>query len=219
MDDTEILSAYAALDSAAISDALDALELPSGIGGIVPLTGFTKVVGYAVTVQLEPFVPGPSGPHIASTAVATAGENDVIVVANDGRRDVSCWGGLLSLGASIRGVRGTVADGSCRDLGEARDLGYPVFARGGIPATARGRLQQKSTGEPVDVAGVRVAQGDIVFADETGVAIVPREHREAVLAGAQAIAGREKSIADDLRAGVALPEAMHDARLAGSALS
>ncbi|NIL77874.1 RraA family protein [Rhodococcus sp. B10] len=216
MNDTSLLDAFADLDSAAVSDALDGLGKPSGIGGIIPVTGVSKIVGFAVTVELEPYTPGPSGPHIGSTAVASAGGNDVIVVANNGRTDVSCWGGLLSLGASLRGVRGTIADGCCRDLGEARELGYPVFSRGGIPATARGRLQQKSTGMPVEIAGVWVAPGDIVLADETGTVFVPREHAAEILAKAQAITARERSIAQDLRNGIALPDTMHDARLAGS---
>ncbi|OZC55513.1 dimethylmenaquinone methyltransferase [Rhodococcus sp. 06-621-2] len=216
MTNNSVLAAFSKLDSAAVSDALDGLGLPSGFGGITPRTGIDSIVGYAVTVQLEPYVPGPSGPHIASGAVATATENDIIVVANDGREDVSCWGGLLSLGASLRGVRGTIVDGRCRDIGEARELGYAVFSRGGIPATARGRLQQRSTGEPVTIAGVPVAQGDIVIADETGIAVVPIGRAREVLASAQAIATREQSIASELRNGVALPDAMHDARLAGS---
>ncbi|NIL77342.1 RraA family protein [Rhodococcus sp. B10] len=216
MTEIEALAAFAELDSAAVSDALDGLGLPSGIGGITPQTGTDPLVGYALTVQLEPFVPGPSGAHIATTAVATATENDIIVIANGGREDVSCWGGLLSLGASLRGVRGTVADGRCRDITEARELGYPVFSRGGVPATARGRLQQHSTGEPVNIAGVRIAQGDIVIADDTGIAVVPIERSDEVLALAQTIAARERAIAADLRKGVALPDAMHDARLAGS---
>jgi regulator of RNase E activity RraA len=215
MSDPVLLKAFAELDSAAVSDALDSQGLPSGIGGIAPVWGHPTVVGFASTVQLEPYTPGPSGAHIATTAVATAGADEIIVVANDGRTDVSCWGGLLSLGASLRGVRAAIADGSCRDIGEARALGFPVFARGGIPATARGRIQQQSAGQPISVAGVRVSQGDIVIADETGVAFVPRAHAEAVLEAAQGIAAREESIAEDLRSGTALPDAMRDARLAG----
>ncbi|WP_407727615.1 RraA family protein (plasmid) [Rhodococcoides fascians] len=216
MNDTSLLDAFAHLDSAVVSDALDALGKPRGIGGIVPVSGASKIVGFAVTVELEPYTPGLSGPHIATDAVASAGRDDVIVVANNGRTDVSCWGGLLSLGANLRGVRGTVADGCCRDITEARELGYPVFSRGGNPTTARGRLQQKSTGMPVEIAGVRVAPGDIVLADETGTVFVPREHAPEVLTEALAIAARERSIAEDMRNGIALPDAMHDARLAGS---
>ncbi|WP_226967135.1 RraA family protein [Streptomyces phaeolivaceus] len=101
---------------------------------------------------------GPAGAHIATTAVERADDRSVIVVDNQGRTDVSCWGGILSLGAARRGVRGVVADGVCRDVEEAREPAFPVFARGSVPATARGRPQQRSTGEPVTVAGLTVEQ-------------------------------------------------------------
>jgi regulator of RNase E activity RraA len=212
-----LLQRFGALDSASVSDALDGLGLPSGVGGIGPVWGYPAIVGLAATVELEPFVSGTvEGAHIATSAIAEAGPTDVLVMANQGLTDVSCWGGLLSLGASLRGVRGVVADGACRDVGEARDLGFPVFARGRIPVTARGRLQQRATGVPVQVAGREVAPGDVVVADETGVVFVPRDRAVEVLTAAEAIARREQEIAADLRAGVPLPEAMRDSRLAGT---
>ena len=211
-----LLNGFAALDSAAVSDALNAAGLPSGQPGFLPLWGWPKVVGFAVTVQMEPWTPGPTGAHLGTTAVATAGPTNVMVIANAGRTDVSCWGGLLSLGASLRGVRGAIADGACRDVSEARELGFPVYARGRIPVTARGRVQQRSVGEPVRLGEVTVNAGDVVLADETGVVAVPRAHAEGVLEEATAIAARETAIAEDLRRGIPLPEAMRDARLAGT---
>ena len=211
-----LLAAFLQLDSAAVSDALDALGLPPGQGGFAPVWGTPKIAGFAVTVQLEPHRPGPSGAHIGATAVAEATDTDLIVVNNSGRTDVSCWGGLLSLGAQLNGVRGVVADGVCRDVNEARELGFPVFSKGSIPATARGRLRQRSTGEPVALGKVTVNPGDLVFADETGVVVVPAEHLNEVLEKAQAVSQREAAIAADLRAGVPLHEAMRDARLAGT---
>ncbi|MEU0532296.1 RraA family protein [Amycolatopsis tolypomycina] len=212
-----LLDRFAALDSAAVSDALDRLGLPPGVGGLRPLWGPAAIVGFAVTVGLEPRGEGPAGAHIATTAVETADGESVLVVDNQGRTDVSCWGGILSLGATRRGVRGVVADGVCRDVAEARALGLPVFSRGAIPATARGRLQQRSTGEPVEIAGLRVSQGDVVVADETGLAVVPRHRAEEVADIAAGIVARERVIADEVRAGVPLSQAMHDARLAGEA--
>ncbi len=212
----QLLNGFAALDSAALSDALDAAGLPPGQPGFPPLWGWPTVVGFAATVQMEPWTPGPSSAHLGTTAVASAGPTNVMVLANDGRTDVSCWGGLLSLGASLRGVRGVIADGACRDIGEARELGFPVYARGRIPVTARGRVQQRSAGEPVCLGEVTVNPGDIVLADETGVVAVPRAHAEGVLEAATAIADREKAIAEDLRRGIPLPDAMRDARLAGT---
>ncbi|GAA1532787.1 diguanylate cyclase [Actinomadura kijaniata] len=213
MSDSSLLDRFAALDSAAVSDALDRLGLPCGVGGIGPVWGPAAVVGFAVTVGLEPRAEGPAGAHIITTAVERCDDQSVIVVDNQGRTDVSCWGGILSLGASLRGVRGVVADGACRDVAEARELGFPVFARGSVPATARGRLRQRSTGEPVGVAGLTVEQGDVVVADESGLAVVPRERAEEVVRIATAIVTRERAIAGEVRAGAPLSRAMHDARL------
>jgi regulator of RNase E activity RraA len=215
MSNSTVLERFAALDSAAVSDALDQLGLPAGVGGIRPVWAPASVVGFAVTVGLEPRGGGAAGAHIATTAIETADDRSVIVVDNQGRTDVSCWGGILSLGAAQRGVRGVVADGVCRDVAEARELGFPVFSRGSIPATARGRLQQRSTGEPVEIAGLRVEQGDVVLADETGLVVVPRDRAEEVAEIAAAIVEREQAIAQEIRAGARLSHAMHDARLAG----
>ena len=105
---------------------------------------------------------------------------------------------------------------SCRDVGQARELGFPVFARAQVPVTARGRLRQKSAGEPILVGDVTVRPGDVVMADEGGVVVVPRERAAEVLDAAQRLAGRETAIEAEVRAGVPLPQAMRDARLAGT---
>jgi regulator of RNase E activity RraA len=210
----ELLDGFAALDSCAVSDALDALGLPAGLGGLRPVWGMPAVTGFAVTVQVEPEESGPAGPHLGAAAVAGADRHDVMVVANNARTDVSCWGGLLSLGAQVRGVRAAVVDGACRDVAQAQELGFPVYARASVPATARGRLRQHSTGASVVIAGVTVEPDDVVVADATGVVFVPRSQAAEVLKLATAVQERERAIASDLRAGVSLPKAMHDVRLA-----
>src|ERR1700730_6372322 len=215
MTERMLLESVALVDCAAVSGALGGLGLLAGGGGIRPVWGPAAIVGFAVTVALTSRHDGPPGPHIATSAIETAGHESVIVVDNQGRSDVSCWGGILSLGASLRGVRGVIADGVCRDVAEARELGFPVFSRGTIPATARGRLEQRSTGEPVKLAGLTVCNGDVVMADETGVVAIPRDRAEEVADLAEAIVVRERAIADDLRSGARLSDAMHDARLAG----
>lgn len=211
-----LLAQFTALDTATVSDALDACGLPPGQGGLRPMWGRPRVAGFAVTVELEPLAGEHTGAHIHTDAIAAAGPDDVLVVANGGRTDVSSWGGILSVGASVRSVRGVVTDGACRDVGQARELGFPVFARAQVPATARGRLRQRSTGEPVALGAVPVHPGDVVLADEGGVVVVPRERAPQVLEAARRLAEREAAIEADVRAGVPLPQAMHDARLAGT---
>jgi regulator of RNase E activity RraA len=154
-----LLAQFAALEVATVSDALDTCGLPPGLGGLRPMWGRPKVAGFAVTVELEPLSRQPDaedgGAHILTGAIAGAGPDDVIVVANGGRTDVSSWGGIVSTGAAVRSVRGVITDGACRDVGQARELGFPVFARAQVPVTARGRLRQKSAGEPVLVGEAR----------------------------------------------------------------
>ena len=67
-----------------MSDALDAAGLPPGQPGFLPLWGWPKVVGFAVTVQMEPWMSGPTGAHLGTTAVATAEPTNVMVIANEG---------------------------------------------------------------------------------------------------------------------------------------
>jgi regulator of RNase E activity RraA len=214
-----VLAQFTALEVATVSDALDACGLPPGQGGLRPMWGRPKVTGFAVTVELEPLNGQPDadhGAHILTGAIAGAGPDDVIVVANGGRTDVSSWGGIVSVGAAVRSVRGVITDGACRDVGQARELGFPVFARDQVPVTARGRLRQKSAGEPIVVGDVTVRPGDVVMADEGGVVVVPRERATEVLDAARRLAERETAIEAEVRAGVPLPRAMRDARLAGT---
>jgi regulator of RNase E activity RraA len=167
-----LLAQFTELDTATVSDALDLCGLPAGQGGLRPMWGRPTVAGFAVTVELEPLSAQPDadhgGAHILTGAIAGTGPDDVIVVANGGRTDVSSWGGIVSVGAAVRSIRGVVADGACRDVSQARELGFPVFARARVPVTARGRLRQKSVGEPVVVGDVTVRPGDVVMADEDG---------------------------------------------------
>jgi regulator of RNase E activity RraA len=215
MDHDDLLRRLSRIDSTAISDALDQLGLPSGTGELRAQGVPARVSGTVSTVALEPTVDGDLGPHIASDAIADAEPGDVLVIANDGRVDVSCWGGLLSLGSVRQRVAGVIADGACRDITAARSYGLPVFARAVTPRTARGRLRQKSTGAPVCVAGITVCHGDLVVADDSGVAFVPRQHASDVVTRAEEIIARESAIAADIRAGVPINQAMLDARLAG----
>ena len=216
----DLLTQFMALETATVSDALDACGLPPGQGGLQPMWGRPTVAGFAVTVELEPLSGQPNaehgGAHILTEAIARAGPDDVIVVANGGRTAVSSWGGIVSVGAAVRSVRGVITDGACRDVGQAWELGFPVFARAQVPVTARGRLQQKSAGEPILVGDVTVRPGDVVMADEGGVVVVPRVRATEVLVAAQRLAERATVIEAEVRAGVPLLQAMRDARLAGT---
>ena len=216
MDITAGVDRLARLDTTVVSDALDKLGLPAGVGHLRPQWGSPRLYGIARTVELESDPGDELGPHIMTEVIADAAPGDVVVVANGGRTDVSCWGGLLSLGSVRRGLSGVIADGACRDIAEACSYGFPIFARGVAPRTARRRLRQKQIGGVVTIAGVKVAEGDLIIADDSGVTFIPQGSAAEVLDEAERIAARESAIAADIRGGAAMTTAMHDARLAGA---
>ena len=99
----------------------------------------------------------------------------------------SSLGGMAAEIGHRQGQAGAVVDGGVRDIGNARALGYPIFARGVSPLTGKWRVETVEINGPVRIAGVRVDPGDLVCGDDSGLAIVPREHAAAVLEAAQAL--------------------------------
>jgi 4-hydroxy-4-methyl-2-oxoglutarate aldolase len=205
----DLVERLARLDSCIISDALDRLGLPGAAMGLPPLWHCPRLVGPAVTVKLKPREEGEqSHRHLGTAAIEAANPGDVIVVDNGGRTYAGAWGGILSLAAKHKGVAGVVADGACRDVDEARDLQFPVYARAGVSITARGRIVEESFNEQIQIAGVAVNPGDLVIADWSGVVFIRRDRAEEVLSHAEDLARREAAMAEAVRAGKPASEVM-----------
>ena len=94
-----------------------------------------------------------------------------------------------------------VIDGASRDIDEARELNFPVYARGAVPMTARGRVMQESFNQEIQFAGVQCHSGDLVIADGSGVVIIAKEKEQEVVAAAEAIYQKEQEMADGIRKG------------------
>ena len=86
--------------------------------------------------------------------------------------DAACWRGNLSLGAKLRQVAGVIVDGPARDIDEAREYDFPVFARTATSRTARGRIVEAATNAAITVGDVTVHPGDFVVADGSGVVFI-----------------------------------------------
>ncbi|MDA9504509.1 dimethylmenaquinone methyltransferase [Bradyrhizobium sp. CCBAU 11386] len=203
-----LIARLAALDTCAVSDALDKLGVSGAVVGISVLTGPVKIAGRAVTTKLGAPLPGLPKRHLGAGAVMASNPGDVIVVEHRGRTDVSGWGGLLSRGAVRRGVAAVLVDGACRDVDESRALGLPVFARAAVPVTARGRVAEHSCQEPITFGTVAVKPGDLVIADGSGIVFVDAARAEEIISIAEDISGRERRMADAIDAGKAIGEVL-----------
>jgi regulator of RNase E activity RraA len=171
-----------------------------------------RIAGRVVTYRLVPAdqAPAPSGPprHLGTAAIELAQAGDVIVVEQRTGVDAGSWGGILTLGAKVRGIAGVIADGPVRDIDEARVYDFPIYCRSLTARTARGRVVEAETNRPVTIGEVKVAAGDFVIADPSGVAFIPAADIERVLDAAEAIAGREAAMAKALLAGTSIPQVM-----------
>ena len=201
MDREPLVERLSKVDSCAVSDALDSLALKGATWGVRPQWPCPRIVGRAMTMKIKPVGLEQPTQHLGTPAIEAAKPGDVIVIDNAGRPDISTWGGLLSLSAKLKGLSGVVIDGACRDIDEARDLGFPVHSRGVVPMTARGRVMQESFNQEIQFAGVQVRPGDLVIADGSGVVIIPKEKEQQVVEAAEAIFQKEAEMAAGIRKG------------------
>src|SRR3954447_26610310 len=207
MDD--VLTRLARLDSCAVSDALDKLGLSGVAPGIHRVSTDRRISGRVVTVRLERDSGQPvASRHLGTTAIEASQPGDVIVVEQRTGVDAAGWGGVLSLGASLKGIAGVIVDGPTRDADEARAHDFAVFARDHTARTARGRIVETGTNVPITVGDIPVSPGDFVMADGSAVVFVPAQDVDRVLEAAEAIAAREAAMMESLRKGTPITKVM-----------
>jgi regulator of RNase E activity RraA len=191
----DLMARLRALPTAVLSDSLQRL---GGAPGVLPVPGTLgdgRLVGPALTVRRA-----PGDNLVVHKALDLARPGDVMVVDAGGHTDRAMVGGLMCRYAVSRGIAGVVIDGAVRDVAELPQLGLPVFARAVChqgpykngPGEIRGR---------VSIAGVSVAQGDLIVGDEDGIFVLPRARASEITAAAEAHAESERKAVEAIDAG------------------
>jgi 4-hydroxy-4-methyl-2-oxoglutarate aldolase len=201
VEDFTALSAHARerMFVALISDVLDGLgfrdqALPARIR---PLDEEAVLFGRARTglyrdVYAVPADRNPYALEIALVDDLKPGEVAVLACGASGR--IAPWGGLLTIAARARGASGCLTDGCVRDIRAIRKTRFPVFHGGISPLDSKGRGEIIEIDVPVEVAGVRIAPGDIVFGDADGVVTIPRAiERDVFAKAAEKLAGETRT--------------------------
>ncbi|MFJ4515947.1 RraA family protein [Streptomyces sp. NPDC088816] len=153
--------------------------------GIRPLwSPVPRVAGPAFTVRCPP------GDNLMLHAAIHRAAPGSVIVVESGDLDYALAGGNVCAVAQRRGVAAFVLDGLIRDLGEVREAGFPVFARGVIPIPG-GKTAVEPLNTEVTCGGAKVSADDVVVADEEGVVVVPAARRGEILAAARARLAKE----------------------------
>ena len=190
---TQALAELARLGTATVHEAAGRAQVVDApLHQVVP---GSRAAGPARTVRC-----GQDDNLMVHAAVAEAQPGEVLVLTMPEPRPVALVGDLLATQAKVAGVAALLVDAAVRDLEDLRELALPIWAR---HVRVRGAEKRAPgvIGEPVDVAGARIRQGDVVVLDADGAVVVERERVDEVLAAALARAEREHEKRARLEAG------------------
>ncbi|HWF77011.1 MAG TPA: RraA family protein [Caulobacteraceae bacterium] len=133
-------------------------------------------------------------------AYIDAGPKPSVVVIHDmdERRGYGAfWGEVNSAIHKGLGCEGLITNGGVRDLPDIAE-GFQMLAARVVPSHAF--VHVVDFGRPVDVAGMRVRDGDLIHADQHGAVVIPPGAAPRIRETARLLQARERVIIDAARA-------------------
>lgn len=203
------------LFTAVVGDVLDAMGLRRQFlpAGIVPLKDDMTIAGRAMPVlEADIFGGGGRGPltdkafGLVFEALDSLKEGDVYI-ASGASFQYALWGGLMSTRALHLKAAGAVLDGYVRDSREIERLGFPTFSRGRYAQDQGVRGKVIDYNVPLEIEGVRIEPGDLIYGDLEGVLVIPRHAEQEAVERALEKCRTENQVADAIKAGMSTVEA------------
>jgi len=201
------------LFTAVVGDVLDRMGrrrqfLPQAIG---PLRADMKVVGRAMPVLEADIFDDNSRAPAKPFGLMLEALDDLrpgeVYVATGGSLRYAFWGELMSTRARYLGAAGAVLNGFVRDAGGIEALGFPTFSRGLYAQDQGPRGRVIDFRVAIEIEGVRIAPGDLIFGDREGVLVIPADIEAEAVEAALAKASTENKVATAIRGGMGAREA------------
>lgn len=195
---------------AVICDALDAAGYRNRAlrPPFLDFTGTGRIVGRCKTTLWQDLYHEDPRPYeLELRAVDECKPGELILCAAGGSNRSGIWGELLTTAAMNSGCAGVVVHGAVRDIEKMRSLSFPVFATGKSPYDSLNRQRVVDLDVPVEIDGVEIRSGDLLFGDEDGLVVIPKEVEEEVLRRAAEKVGAENVTRDSIRKGMKASEA------------
>jgi regulator of RNase E activity RraA len=165
------------------------------------------VVGRAMpVVMIDVF-----GPQKKPFGLLTEALDDLkpaeVFVASGGDMRCAYWGELLTATARTRGAAGAVINGFHRDTPKMLEQNWPVFSRGRFCQDSSVRTQVADFRCAMEVGGVWIEPGDLIFGDLDGVVVVPKAIEAEVIQKSLEKARGEKVVRKAIEGGMTATEA------------
>ena len=130
-----------------------------------------------------------------------------VYVCAGGSPRYALWGELMSTRAIKLGAAGAVLNGYSRDTDGIAQMGFPTFSWGGYAQDQGPRGKVIDFRLSVEIDGVRIQPGDLIFGDSEGVCVTPQKAVEEVFALAVEKARGEKLVKQAIEDGMSACEA------------
>lgn len=206
------------LFTAVVGDVMDKIGLQRQFlpPNIKPLQPDMVVIGRAMTVleadaftessqsSANPVMSQPFGLMLAALDDLKPNE---VYICTGGTPRYALWGELMSIRARHLGATGAVLDGYSRDTPQILELNFPTFSHGSYAQDQSVRGKVIDFRVPIELRGVRVNPGDIVFGDVDGVCIVPNHAIDEVFNRALEKVSTENLVKEALLNGMSTVEA------------
>ncbi len=217
-DDAEMFGAMRAqLFTAVVGDILDAMGLLHQFlpPRLRPVRDDMVVLGRAMPVLeadhfgaviqgQNPLTAKPFG--LMFRALDDLKPHEVYICTGSSPR-YALWGGLMSTRAIHLKAAGTVLDGYCRDTNEILELNFPTFCMGSFAQDQGPRGKVVDYRVPIEIEGVSIRPGDIVYGDRDGVLVIPAEAAEEAIAKAFEKVSTENKVRLAIQNGMSTVEA------------
>jgi 4-hydroxy-4-methyl-2-oxoglutarate aldolase len=175
---------------------------------IRPVLADQTLAGVAATVSGK--VDTSADPHetlLGWTGLLSKARPDTVMICQPNDSTVAHMGELSAETLKLKGVRGYVADGGCRDVNFILELGFPVWCRYFTPRDIVGYWLPDSYDQPIEIGAVTIHAGDLVLGDRDGMVILPQARAEEIVAGAESAIGTENLVRKAILEGVDPQEA------------
>ncbi|WP_101908735.1 RraA family protein [Marasmitruncus massiliensis] len=192
-----------------VGDILDGLGLYHQFlpPQIRPIHDIDKLAGRAMPVVMTDVYGPQKKPFGLLTEALDQLQPGEIYIASGGEMRCAYWGELLTATAKKRGAVGAVVNGYYRDSPQVMEQKFSVFSRGRYAQDSSVRTQVTNFRCPIEVQGVWIEPGDIVFGDLDGVLVIPKNHISEVIEKSLEKARGEKTVRQEIESGMSATEA------------